>query len=283
MHLRVYRCEHYLPIPEWLQRRLPAAPKGYLGKLLKAGKVLVDGTPCCATHRLAAGNLVRLPGSARLHELAAAAPPLVILQETDRWLALAKPAGIPTHATGNDEPDLTRTAETFLRRRGLRCQVAPVHRLDRETSGVVILAKGRRAASELGKALMAGTWRKIYLALVAGQPPVQGILDQPVFHRGRLRPSRADFRVLGRTAQQALVALFPHTGRNHQLRVQLAQAGWPITGDARYGTKADPDQRLGLHCLRIDLPRADGRISLAAPLPEDLRQILAGQGPFSTP
>ncbi|GAB4179204.1 MAG: RluA family pseudouridine synthase [Geothermobacteraceae bacterium] len=281
MHLRVYRCEHDLPVQEWLQRRLPAAPGGYLGKLLKSGKILVDGQPSTAGQPLVAGSAIRLPDSARLRELAAAAPPLVVLAETPGWLALAKPAGVPVHPTAEDEADLTGTAQNWLRRRGLRCRVAPVHRLDRGTSGVVILAKGRKAASELGKSLMAGTWRKTYLALVAGQPPATGILDRQVHHRGRLRPARAGYRVLGRSDRFSLLALDLETGRGHQLRVQLAGAGWPIVGDGRYGGPQELGARPCLHCLRVDIGAAPD--VLAAPLPEDLRRILAELGPFSAP
>ncbi|WP_187426728.1 RluA family pseudouridine synthase [Geothermobacter ehrlichii] len=261
-----------LPLSEWLQRQFPAAPAGYLRQLLRKGRILADGRVAEADLPTRRGMRVRLPDSRRLREIAELAPALSILRETDDWLAVNKPAGLAVHRTAGVDTDLTSLLRQLVRRRGDRYRLSPVHRLDRGTSGVILFAKGHQAAGRLGKSLMAGLWRKTYLALAAGLAPPGGTLDQPLPIRGKIRPSRARFRRLASRNGQSLLLLELETGRTHQLRRQLAAAGWPILGDRRYGVDAPPlPPRPFLHCLRIELE--DGQ-TLTAPLPRELRDGL---------
>ena len=174
-----------------------------------------------------------------------------------------------------------------------------IHRLDRDTSGVILTAKTKPAAGFLGKALMAKRFRKTYLAVLAAPPePKGGVIDTPLRRDsiGRevsMKPCAADhpdaetaltrYRTLAHNGAAALVELSPETGRMHQLRAHLASIGRPILGDARYGGAlllgGEPVPRLMLHAARLRFPHPDGGdTSIEAPVPADMEALLAAVG-----
>jgi 23S rRNA pseudouridine1911/1915/1917 synthase len=161
------------------------------------------------------------------------------------------------------------------------------HRLDRDTTGCLLLARTDAALVALRQAFQAGQVDKAYLALVAGRPPDQGALDTPY---GRdpgdarrfttrvrsARRARLGFRVERRLAGAALLGIRLETGRTHQIRVQLAEAGWPVLGDLVYGVASPVIGRQALHAVRLAFPSpAGGRVEVEAPLPADLARALA--------
>jgi 23S rRNA pseudouridine1911/1915/1917 synthase len=216
------------------------------------------------------------------------------LQVLYRDAALAvvdKPAGLPVEA------DSQECAVALLSRqlapKGGRAWPRVVHRLDRGTSGCLLIALNDRAARGLLELFEQGRVRKRYLALVAGEPPEQGALDtaygkdprDPRRYTTRVRsPKRArlSFRVRERLRGAALLEVELDTGRTHQIRVQLSEAGFPVLGDETYGAPAPLLQRPGLHAERLTLPHpapAKGtdplQIDCTAAVPADLAACIA--------
>ncbi|MCA9538330.1 MAG: tRNA pseudouridine(65) synthase TruC [Myxococcales bacterium] len=197
-------------------------------------------------------------------------PDLAILWEDDRYLAIDKPNGLFVHRSNLDARERIAALQAVRRLAGGR--VHAVHRLDRGTSGVLLFARDREAARALSEQFVARTVQKTYLALVRGHPPEQGELDYPLVPSEGAEPVAAvtAWRTLangalavpvGRYDQAwcALVALFPHTGRRHQLRRHLSHLRHPIIGDTSYGDgrnnrafrEALDVQRLMLYARRI--------------------------------
>jgi len=201
-----------------------------------------------------------------------------VLEARADWIAVDKPAWLPTQAT---RASRRLSLEACLREQVGCPALAAVHRLDRETTGVVLLAKTPEAAARLGRAFASGGARKRYRALVAPAPrtarfEVSGWLGRvldPRRYRFALRDapacgfrwSHSRFEQLGERRGGALVACEPATGRSHQLRVHLAAAGAPIVGDALYGGVAA--ERLALHAEELELSLEGERIAVRAPLP----------------
>ncbi|RIL03071.1 MAG: hypothetical protein DCC71_15565, partial [Proteobacteria bacterium] len=202
-----------------------------------------------------------------------------ILADGGDWIAADKPAHVTTQAS---RASRLVSFEAALRRARGDAALVAVHRLDRETSGVVLFAKGATAAARLGRAFAEGRAAKRYLALVSPPPredawTVRGwigrVLD-PARYRFALRDapapgfrwSESRVRVVARGGDVALAACAPVTGRSHQLRVHLAASGAPIVGDALYG--GVPAERVMLHAIELALP--DEGVAAEAPLVRDL-------------
>ena len=221
----------------------------------------------------------------------------LVIAEDVAILALNKPAGLSSQGGRIKAHTLDDLLWAFARSNGKRPEL--VHRLDRDTSGVILAAKTKPAAGFLGKAIMGRTVRKTYLALVATAPdPASGTIDTPLRREeiGResyMRPCAADhpqaeaaltrYRALAQGDGAALVELQPHTGRMHQLRVHLASIGRPILGDPRYGgalTAAGAGvPRLMLHASKLAFPHPDGgTCTIEAPPPEDFAEVAKRAG-----
>jgi tRNA pseudouridine65 synthase len=211
--------------------------------------------------------------------------PLPILHRDDHLVAVDKPAGLAVHRGWAPEHDVAMTRV----RDALGRHVFPVHRLDRGTSGVLVLALHAEAARVLGRAFAAGAVHKTYLTLVRGIPPERGLID----HALPPGEDRAQERVPARTAfvrrevfgRYALVEVRPLTGRLHQVRRHLKHIACPLIGDVNYG-KGEHNRlfreryqlhRLFLHATSIELPHpADGAtLIIESPLPVELTEVLA--------
>lgn len=218
----------------------------------------------------------------------------LVIHEDAHILALNKPAGLSAQGGRGQHRTLDHLLAAWTKPSGRKPQL--VHRLDRDTSGVILAARSQPAASFLGKALMARRFRKIYLALTAGPlDPPSGEIDVALRReeQGReawsrpaapnhpdAQPALTRYRVLVANPGAALVELEPVTGRMHQLRVHLAHLGRPILGDPRYGgalaMAGQPVPRLMLHACRLTFPHPEGGTrSLEAPIPRDLESMLA--------
>ncbi|PLX84562.1 MAG: hypothetical protein C0617_07445 [Desulfuromonas sp.] len=280
--LSVESSETALSALEFLQRRIPAAPKAYLRQLLKKGKVLGAGGRLDEGDRLCSGDEVRLPDSGRLRELlgapTAAAPGVAVLFESREILVADKPAGVAVHASaGHEEDNLTARVEALLAVRGERYSVAPVHRLDLETSGPILFGKGKKACGELGKVFMRQEVEKAYLALASGRTPGSGVLCSKVPSKGMSKEAMTAFKALARVEAASLLELSLYTGRQHQIRRQLADLGHPVFGDRRYGGPCPPElPRLFLHCRRLAFadPFSGASLAVESPLPDDLAGFL---------
>jgi RluA family pseudouridine synthase len=218
----------------------------------------------------------------------------MVIYEDEHIIALNKPSGLSSQGGRGQVHTLDELLWAFAKSSGNRPRL--IHRLDRDTSGVILTAKTKPAAGFLGKALMARRFRKTYRAIVApGAPqPPTGTIETPLRRdeQGReafMRVCEADHpdaetaKTLYRTMMQgqnaALLELQPHTGRMHQLRVHLASIGRPIIGDARYGgalmVAGEPVPRLMLHAAALEFPHPDGGGSkrIEAEAPEDMRSL----------
>lgn len=214
-----------------------------------------------------------------------------LLYRDGLMLVLDKPSGIPVHAGPGGGPNLEQGFDAL--RYGFPNPPALAHRLDRDTSGCLVLGRHRKALARLGKLFESGRAQKTYLAVVAASPDADtGTIDMPLAkvhkHKGwKMKVAEAgdadaqktvtDYKVLGREDGYAFIAFYPRTGRTHQLRVHaLAAFGAPIAGDTLYGGEADRAQpRLFLHAARIVLPLYPNRdaITVDAPLPPEFRQF----------
>jgi tRNA pseudouridine32 synthase/23S rRNA pseudouridine746 synthase len=218
----------------------------------------------------------------------------LVLYEDEFVLVLDKPPNLSSQGGRGQHRTLDDYLTAFPKASGRRPQL--VHRLDRDTSGVILAARTQPAASFLGKALMARRFRKTYLALTPGPlDPAKGEIDVPLRReeQGReawSRPAAADhpdaqpaltrYRTLASNKRAALLELEPVTGRMHQLRVHLQHRGRPILGDTRYGgalmLAGAPVPRLMLHAQSLSFPHPDGGSrTFEAPLPRDIEAVLA--------
>ena len=217
-----------------------------------------------------------------------------VLHEDPHVLVLAKPAGLSSQGGRIKAHTLDDLLWAFMRSNGKRPEL--VHRLDRDTSGVILAAKTKPAAGFLGKALQMRRFRKTYLALVSAAPePRAGTIDAHIAfaadlltHQRRVdragaQGSQSRYRTLSASEDGALVELEPLTGRMHQLRVHMAHIGRPLVGDPRYGGaltfagRAAP--RLMLHAARLTFPHPEGGdLTVEAPLPADFETLKAAAG-----
>ena len=220
---------------------------------------------------------------------------LVIWQDSF-VMAMNKPSGLSSQGGRGQHRTLDDLLVAFARSNGKRPQL--VHRLDRDTSGVILAAKTQPAASALGKAWMARQVAKTYLALVGGgaPEPASGVIDAPLrreevgreaFTRvapaGEGDAALTRLRTLAASDVAALVEARPETGRMHQIRVHMAHVGRPLLGDVRYGGALAAGgvavPRLMLHASALDFPHPDGgRRRVEAPPPADFRAVAAALG-----
>lgn len=270
-------------LDRWFQRHLPQVAHGRLQALLRKKLVRLDGARPAAATRLRQGQVLRLPDWLPLGGDAAPAPAAhsaalaaMVLEEDGELLVLNKPPGLPVQmATGG------RDSVAAL----LPAGAHPVHRLDRDTSGVLLVAKTAAAAARWAEQFRRREIEKRYLALVIGVPaPLGGTIDLPLSSGRELvrtvadqggRPARTRYRVLhAHRADAAWLELAPETGRKHQLRAHLAAIGHPVAGDGKYGGRAAHalaavvGERLHLHAWHLtgrDATGAERRFE--APLP----------------
>jgi 23S rRNA pseudouridine955/2504/2580 synthase len=275
-------ADHCRSVESFLMNLMPQASVAYVHKLIRGGKVVVNGDQVQLETMLQVADSLSLKESARMRELVTNRRPAIdLLYEDSRIVAVNKRPGLQVHWTGDEGgEDLVETAGVFFATRGAVIRFRPVNRLDKGTSGVVILAKSSQAAGMFGRMLKEEGLDKLYLALVDGNLPDEGSITFPV----EGKESETRFRLLYASKRGSLVALWPLTGRMHQIRQHLSAAGAPIVGDRRYGGRMLPGlEGHGLHSFRTAFahPETGQRLELAAPLPAGfvtLLQKIAGDG-----
>lgn len=271
------------PLLEALSLRIPAAPRAFLKQLCKKQRVFIDDSLATADTLVFAGQRIVINNSLRLEQclLASQIAPRQILHEDQHCLVINKPAGLAVHHAHGHTDDLQLHVQAFLKLRGNNFRTAPVHRLDIGTSGPVLFGKGRAAISQLGQMLMANQAEKHYLALVQGETPQEGELSSAVPAKGKSKESRTRYRRLACSGLYSLLELELVTGRRHQIRYQLAEAGWPIVGDQRYnGPLVDRLDRPFLHCHQLSFPQPETEqpLHISCEPPDDLKQLLTTLG-----
>jgi 23S rRNA pseudouridine955/2504/2580 synthase len=287
-------------LDNFLLGELKGVPRSHVYRLIRSGQVRVNSGRTTPSYRLKAGDRVRVPPvAARVSGVPTATPDNLdwlaerVIYEDARILVLDKPAGLASHGGSNVSLGCIE-AMRLLRPTAKDLELA--HRLDRGTSGVMLLAKKRSALRALHQLLREGRVDKRYFALVQGHWP-EGTtrIDAPLVTRrvgGEARvkvdpegkEAESSFQLVDRYGKTAsLVEVSIATGRTHQIRVHATHAGHPVAGDDRYGDK-DFDEYLrafGLHrmflhahSLRFEWPDSGETFDASAPLPDDLRAVL---------
>ncbi len=279
-------------IDVFIATRLPHVSRTVARRLCDEGEVLLKGVAARPSSRVGPGDPVsiRIPPP-RPSGIAAEALPLRIVYEDGDLLVVDKPPGMPAHPSIGHESGTLVNAILHLRPdiAGVGGEQRPgiVHRLDKDTSGLVIVAKHDVAHRNLAAQLSARTVRKTYLALAEGTPqPAEALIDAPIArddrHRKRMavvpggREARTRYRVVERFAGASLLELDIETGRTHQIRVHLAAIGHAVLGDSVYGTASPLIGRQALHAwrLRFRSPSTGDEIAVEAEPPADFAAAL---------
>jgi len=267
--------DHCRSLESYLQRLLPTAAPGYLRKLIRSGACRLNNSDVTPSFMLKAGDLVSLKESATVAgHLKGALAPIDLLWQDDRLLVLNKPAGLAMHPAAEVDENLADIASAWLEKRAHHpLRAYPVNRLDRGTSGVVLLATSSGNAGMLGRQVKEEGLEKRYLALVEGGVSGKGEIDQPL--DGKESVSRYYSLATGKSGSLLLVE--PLTGRTHQIRRHLSAIGHPVAGDKRYGAASlEALPGIALHSFRTVLrhPLPDTLLAICAPLPSHLRELI---------
>ncbi len=279
-------------LDKYISSQCPDLSRTQVQKLIVAGNVTVNGAPAKAAQKVVAGDEVRLqvPPPAPSPLMAEAIPLKIIYEDAD-LLVIDKPAGLTVHpAPGHRTGTLVNAvlAHSPEIDKGETERPGIVHRLDKDTSGLIIVAKNAPAHLKLAEQFKNRTITKVYLALVKGRlTPSEGTIEANIGHSPRDwrkmaivtrgRAAATQYKVVRYLGNYSLLEVRPKTGRTHQIRVHLAAIGHPVLGDATYGAKTDLIARQFLHAHRLGfrLPSTGEYREFQAELPPDLQQTLA--------
>lgn len=301
--LKVPAAEDDTRLDRWLKRRFPALTQGALQKMLRTGQIRVDGKKAEANTRLLSGQELRIPPMPTKQAPKAAPRPLaesvvaemqaMVLYRDDSLIVLNKPPGLAVQGGPGINKHVDGLLEAFAED-GEKPRL--VHRLDRDTSGVLVVARNVSAAAHLAKAFRGRDMEKTYWAVVVGEPQIaMGRISMPLIRVGGPRGQRTAPAEKGDAGQRAItdyktlevakhraafLELHPQTGRTHQLRVHCAEAlKTPILGDGKYGLEAAHLEGLSgslhLHARALRLPHPEGGwLDVTAPPPPHFEETM---------
>lgn len=276
----------------FLAKEEPSLSRSQVRRLTEEGYVLLNGSPPKAGRRLRPGDHISLVvPPPRPVDLAPEAIPLNILFQDSDILVVDKPAGLAVHpGPGHPSHTLVNALLALCPDiQGVGGELRPgiVHRLDKDTSGLMAVAKNDHAHRGIARQMKDRMVRKGYLALVRGRvEPAEGHIEAPIGRDPRNRKRMAvvvggrqaftGYRVLRYLVGHSFVEVFPRTGRTHQIRVHLASKGHPLMGDSLYGGKSPALSRqfLHAHLLGFQHPRTDQYLEFTSPLPDELCRVL---------
>ncbi|RMB04511.1 23S rRNA pseudouridine955/2504/2580 synthase [Eilatimonas milleporae] len=308
-HMKVTPEDAGLRLDRWFRRHVPEAGFGAVQKAMRKGAVRLDGRRVKGNERLETGQDIRVPpfaGEAGLQKNKTAPCPALddatvaevrgwVIYKDDKVIALNKPPGLPTQGGTGQKRHLDGLLDALKYDAPERPRL--VHRLDKDTSGVLLLGRTANAAAALAKNFASKDTDKRYWALVTGVPKepmgrIRLTMDK-VAVRGAERmvvspdgkPSLTDYAIMDRAGKRAAwLALKPHTGRTHQLRLHTAEIGHPIVGDGKYGGEdaylgGVISKKLHLHAESIAFTHPDGgRLRIAAPMPPHIKASFEALG-----
>jgi 23S rRNA pseudouridine955/2504/2580 synthase len=296
-------------LDRWFKRNMPEVSFNVVSRWARTGQLRLAGKRAVPGDRVEAGQEIRVPPAEATPSRPARAQPRrdpltedeeqfvrdMVIDETPDAFVLNKPPGLATQGGTKTHQHLDRLLDGLAGEGG---RPKLVHRLDKDTSGALLVAKSARSAGHFAKAFSGRTARKVYWALVVGVPDAaQGVIDAPLakqpgtggekMHVDREHglPAKTRWRVIDRAGNRAAwVELQPLTGRTHQLRAHMAAIGHPIVGDAKYGgaeafLTGGISRKLHLHSRRIRIDAPEGRkIDVTAELPAHFAESLATLG-----
>ena len=297
-YLEVSEDEDNQRLDRFLQKHLKGVPFGLLQKLMRKGQIRVDSGRVKAATRLKSGQKVRIPPmeerkpdtKIKISDKDADFIRSIVLYDDGDIIALNKPAGLATQGGTNIRRHIDGMLDALMNKDKVRPRL--LHRLDKDTSGVLLLARSSQIAREMGKVFKGRDIRKIYWALTVPAPEMNdGKISAPIMKAGGIgqekmvvdpegQASTTLFDVIDRAHKQlAFVAFWPRTGRTHQIRVHAAHMGCPIVGDGKYGGQdafvdgIDHVKRVHLHArsIRFKHPKTKKMIEVSAPLADDLK------------
>ena len=303
-------------LDRWFQRHFPELSHGALQKLLRTGQVRIDGKRAEGKDRIEPGQSIRLPpgvtntpapksrteAKPTVSDRDAAEIQRMVIHRDDHVIVLNKPPGLAVQGGSGTDKHIDGMLDAL--RFGFEQRPRLVHRLDKDTSGLLLIARTGQAAKRLTESFRDRETEKLYWAIVVGVPPKkEGTIDLPLAKRPGARDRElmqvdeenglkaiTHFREVDRAGRRAaLLALWPRTGRTHQLRVHCAEMGCPILGDRKYGgeeallSAVAEGRRLHLHARRLSLPHPSGKgeLKAEAELPPHFRRTVEAFG-FST-
>jgi 23S rRNA pseudouridine1911/1915/1917 synthase len=284
-------------LDRYVSEHLPELSRTKAQKLIAEGHITVNDHPAKAGLKLGTGDkvTVRIPPPMP-STLTPEAIPLDIIYEDDDLMVIDKPAGLTVHpAPGHPTHTLAHAILSHLPRPPDVGNIRPgvVHRLDKDTSGLILVAKNSRAHMNLANQFKARSVVKAYLVLVKGHlAPDDGVIEAPigrdprnrkrmaVVAEGRGRAARTRYHVVKYVDNHTLLEVTPETGRTHQIRVHLSAIGFPVVGDTVYGVKSPYLSRQFLHATRLGfkLPSTGNYVEFQSELPPDLLQALRDIG-----
>jgi len=305
--LQVTEEDDGIRLDRWFRRNLPEVSFGQISRWARTGQLRLDGKRAAPGDRIEAGQTVRVPPQgeeAPAPRKQVQRPTLsedeiefvrsVVIHEDSAAFVLNKPPGLATQGGTKTKDHLDRLLD------GLSDGARPklVHRLDKDTSGALLVARTPRAAAFFSKSFSGRAARKVYWAIVVGVPAISdGMIELPLAKQPgtggeKMHVDEAEglaaktrYRVIERAGNRAAwVELQPHTGRTHQLRVHMAAIGHPILGDGKYGGQdafltGAISRKLHLHARRIRIDHPDGGlIDVVAELPEHFAATIASLG-----
>jgi 23S rRNA pseudouridine955/2504/2580 synthase len=285
-------------LDRWLKKTLPRVPYALLQKMVRTGQVRVDGKRAKTDTRLFFGQTVRLPpledkprvGTFTPHDDDESFLNSITLYDDGEILILNKPYGLPVQGGPHIRRHIDGMLGTLVNKKGVRPRL--VHRLDRDTSGVLVCARSLRMTQSLGRLFEGRDIKKVYYALISPPPRENGgdieggIIkgegarkEAVVIDNMNGKPSRTSYKIIAKNDDVAFAAFWPRTGRMHQIRVHTADVlKSPIIGDEKYGGLSpliethDIDGRLHLHaaCIVFKHPTTQEILNITAPLPSEL-------------
>jgi len=281
-----------LRLDVFIAQRLPEYTRSHIQKLIADGHVLLGNKSARSGVKLKVGDCINLtvPPPTPCNIIPEDIPIQIIYEDVD-LLVVNKPSGMTTHpAPGNMAHTLVSAVLShlpILPESDSPARPGIVHRLDKDTSGLILIAKTPLALANLSAQFKSRSVKKTYLALVCGRLKLSGgVIDAPI-GRDRVRRQRMAIDTIGRCARTAytvleqfhgytLLEVRPETGRTHQIRVHLASVGHPVAGDVVYGSRSELVERQFLHAMRLNfmLPSTKETVEFTVPLPSDLQVAL---------
>ncbi len=297
-------------LDRWFKRHMPDVTFAVVSRWARTGQLRVDGARATPGDRLTEGQQLRVPPleavAVQSGRKTIARKPLtedqmefaekLVIHRDQHALVINKPPGLATQGGTKTHEHVDGLLDALMFERDDRPRL--VHRLDKDTSGALLLARSARAAAHFAKSFSSRTARKVYWAIVIGVPPItDGMIDLPLAKQpgsggekmhvdeAEGMPARTRYRVIESAGNRAAwVELSPHTGRTHQLRVHMAAIGFPIVGDGKYGGKdaflsGSISRKMHLHARRLRIDHPDGSpLDVIADLPNHFAETLASLG-----